>query len=67
MQLIFIVWRVEGYLKKLKLKHRPLALTSYLICFFKKQQENAMHWNNHDDMLQPSFSLKILIFSEAYI
>ena len=33
----------------------------------EKEQENAMRCNNRDNLLQLSFSLKISIFSEAYI
>ena len=32
----------------------------------QKQQENAMRCSNRDDLFQPSFTLKISIFSEAY-
>ena len=31
------------------------------------KQENAMRFNDHDDLLQLSFTLKISIFSEAYM
>ena len=31
------------------------------------KQENAMRDNNHDDLLQLSFNLKISISSEVYI
>ena len=31
------------------------------------EQKNAMRCNNRDNLLQLSFSLKISIFSEAYI
>ena len=31
------------------------------------KQENAMRCNNRDDLLQLDFTLKNLIFSEAYI
>ena len=34
---------------------------------FNKKQENAMCCNNRDNLLQLSFTLKISIFSEAYI
>ena len=30
-------------------------------------QENAMRYNNRDDLLQLSFTLKISIFSKVYI
>ena len=31
------------------------------------KQENAMRYNNRDDLLKLSFTLKISIFSEVYI
>ena len=31
------------------------------------KQENAMRYNNRDDLLQLSFTLKISVFSEVYI
>ena len=34
--------------------------------YFENKQENAMRYNNRDDLLQLSFILKISIFSEVY-
>ena len=33
----------------------------------KIKQENAMRYNNRDDVLQLSFTLKISAFSEVYV
>ena len=38
-----------------------------LLIYFELKQENAMRFNNRDDLLQLNFTLKISIFLEAYI
>ena len=37
------------------------------LTLFQREQENAMRYNNRDDLFQLSFTLKIAIFSEVYI
>ena len=44
-----------------------LKSSSYSIEYTMLKQENAMRCNNRDDLLQLDFTLKNLIFSEAYI
>ena len=56
--------------EKLK-RDRKKTLLLYRLRLMKKvrqkQQENTMRCNNHDDLLQLSFTLKISIFSGAYL
>ena len=60
----------ENQREKLK-RDRKKTLLLYRLRLMKKvrqkQQENTMRCNNHDDLLQLSFTLKISIFSGAYI
>ena len=39
----------------------------YFCNLFEMKQENAMRYNNRNDLLQLSFTLKISIFLEVYI
>ena len=50
--------------QRLKFSHFEGSIPSY---WFHIQQENAMRYNNRDDLLQLSFTLKISIFSKVYI
>ena len=47
------------------MKDNFLILITAVILQLK--QENAMRYNNRDDLLQLSFTLKISIFSEVYM
>ena len=73
---------IRKVISKLTYKENYPPLCSLLICgkvfehlinnslsefFIEKEQENAMRCNNRDDLLELSFTLKISIFSEAYI
>ena len=60
--------RLKKILIKLLVDLSNDGLHFYLIrTSFQKLQENAIRYNNRDDLLQLSFTLKISIFSEVYI